>query len=111
MMVLQLQTILLHNNSEISSSLNKYYAYGIRKSFGFDFDPITDILWDTENGPHEYDEVNVVKPSFNSGWLQVMGPISKNDITENELVSFPNSKYADPMFSWLPSLGITDIEI
>jgi glucose/arabinose dehydrogenase len=100
----------INNNNDELLSLNKYYAYGIRNSFGFDFDPITDILWDTENGPHEYDEVNIVKPGFNSGWLQVMGPISKSGITENELVSFPNSKYADPIFSWLPSLGITDIE-
>jgi aldose sugar dehydrogenase len=99
-----------NNNDSSSSPLNKYYAYGIRNSFGIAFDPVTNILWDTENGPHEYDEVNVVKPGFNSGWLQVMGPISKSDITENELVNFPNSKYADPVFSWLPSHGVTDIE-
>ena len=99
----------INNNNEMSS-LNKYYAYGIRNSFGIAFDPVTDILWDTENGPSEYDEVNIVKPGFNSGWNQVMGPISKSDITVDELVNFPNSKYADPVFNWLPSLGITDIE-
>ena len=88
----------INNNNELSS-LNKYYAYGIRNSFGIAFDPVTNILWDTENGPSEYDEVNVVKPGFNSGWLQVMGPISKSGITEDELVNFPNSKYADPVFS------------
>jgi aldose sugar dehydrogenase len=100
---------LINNNNELSS-LNKYYAYGIRNSFGIAFDPVTNILWDTENGPSEYDEVNVVKPGFNSGWLQVMGPISKSKITEDKLVNFPNSKFADPVFSWLPSIGITDIE-
>ena len=99
----------INNNKELSS-LNKYYAYGIRNSFGIAFDPVTGILWDTENGPSEYDEVNIVKPGFNSGWHQVMGPISKSDITVDELVNFPNSKYADPVFNWLPSLGITDIE-
>jgi aldose sugar dehydrogenase len=99
-----------NNNDNDLSSLNKYYAYGIRNSFGIAFDPVTNILWDTENGPSEYDEVNVVKPGFNSGWRQVMGPISKSGITEDELVNFPNSKYADPVFSWLPSIGITDIE-
>ena len=98
------------NNNDDISSLNKYYAYGIRNSFGITFDPVTDILWDTENGPSEYDEVNVVKPGFNSGWIQVMGPISKSGITLDKLVNFPNSKYADPVFSWFPSLGITDIE-
>jgi len=99
----------INKNNELLS-LNKYYAYGIRNSFGITFDPVTNVLWDTENGPSEYDEVNLVKPGFNSGWLQVMGPISKSGITENELVNFPNSKYADPVFNWLPSLGITDIE-
>ena len=98
------------NNNDDISSLNKYYAYGIRNSFGITFDPVTDILWDTENGPSEYDEVNVVKPGFNSGWIQVMGPLSKSGITLDKLVNFPNSKYADPVFSWFPSLGITDIE-
>ena len=99
-----------NNNDSDLSSLNKYYAYGIRNSFGIAFDPVTNILWDTENGPSEYDELNVVKPGFNSGWRQVMGPISKSGITEDELVNFPNSEYADPVFSWLPSIGITDIE-
>ncbi len=98
------------NNDDDNLLLNKYYAYGIRNSFGIAFDPITGILWDTENGPSEYDEVNVVKPGFNSGWQQVMGPISKSEITEDELVNFPNSRYADPVFNWLPSIGITDIE-
>ncbi len=99
----------INNNNDLSS-LNKYYAYGIRNSFGITFDPVTNILWDTENGPTEYDEVNVVKSGFNSGWRQVIGPISTSGITEDELVNFPNSKYADPVFSWLPSIGITDIE-
>jgi parallel beta-helix repeat protein len=97
-------------NNNGSPSLDKYYAYGIRNSFGITFDPITGIIWQTENGPTEYDEINIVKPGFNSGWKKVMGPISKSGITEDELVNFPNSKYTDPVFSWFPSLGITDIE-
>jgi glucose/arabinose dehydrogenase len=42
--------------------LNLYYAYGIRNSFGIDFDPVTGNLWDTENGPSWGDEINLVKP-------------------------------------------------
>ena len=34
----------------VSSPANKYFAYGVRNSFGLDFDPITGKLWDTENG-------------------------------------------------------------
>ena len=50
-----------------------HYAYGIRNSFGFDFDPVTGNIWDTENGADYKDELNLVMPGFNSGWSQVMG--------------------------------------
>jgi aldose sugar dehydrogenase len=50
-----------------------YYAYGMRNTFGMDFDPITGDLWDTENGNTFGDEINLVKPGFNSGWSQVAG--------------------------------------
>jgi glucose/arabinose dehydrogenase len=93
------------------ADLSKYYAYGIRNSFGFDFDPLTGILWDTENGPTEYDEINIVIPGFNSGWNRVMGPIGREGITIQDLVQFQGSHYADPVFSWLRSEGITDMEI
>lgn len=51
-----------------SIPLRIYYAYGIRNSFGMDFDPISGNLWDTENGPGNGDEINLVLPGFNSGW-------------------------------------------
>jgi aldose sugar dehydrogenase len=47
--------------------LDMYYAYGIRNSFGIDFDPETGNLWDTENDPSFGDEINLVEPGFNSG--------------------------------------------
>jgi aldose sugar dehydrogenase len=90
--------------------LSKYYAYGIRNSFGMDFDPLTNNLWDTENGPASYDEINLVRPGFNSGWQKIMGPISISGHSEDQLVKFPNSKYADPVFSWKEPVAITDIE-
>ena len=91
-----------------------YYAYGIRNSFGLAIDPISGLLWDTENGDESYDEINIVYPGFNSGWNKIMGPISHSDIEqsdlEEELVVFENSKYADPVFSWEEQIGITDLE-
>jgi glucose/arabinose dehydrogenase len=50
-----------------------YYAYGLRNTFGMDFDPITGNLWDTENGNTFGDEINLVNPGFNSGWSPVAG--------------------------------------
>jgi aldose sugar dehydrogenase len=58
----------------------------------------------------DYDEINVVEPGFNSGWEKLMGPITSSDIEIGELVSFPGSHYSDPVFSFSPSLGLTDIE-
>jgi aldose sugar dehydrogenase len=98
-------------SSDPSDPLSKYYAYGIRNSFGIEFDPVTRQLWDAENGEDVFDEINLVEPGFNSGWKQVMGPIASNPgVSESSLVNFPGSQYADPVFSWSESRGVTDIE-
>jgi glucose/arabinose dehydrogenase len=98
------------SDSAMNDALATYYAYGIRNGFGLDFDPLTGTLWDTENGPADYDEINVVRPGFNSGWQRVMGPIDRTDDELDDLVSFEGSKYSDPSFSWRQAEGITDIE-
>ncbi len=94
------------------ANLSKYYAYGIRNSFGLAIDPVTGTMWDTENGPIRNDEINIVRPGFNSGWQKVMGPIERTNVTaENDLVNFFNStSYANPVFTWGRSIGVTDIE-
>jgi glucose/arabinose dehydrogenase len=111
------------NNSD-SSLIRYYYAYGIRNSFGLAFDPVTGNLWDTENGEDRYDEINLVKPGFNSGWYKIMGPIARNNyddhvgkgdsnsnnISKFELTGLNGSYYTDPLFSWQNPIGITDIE-
>jgi glucose/arabinose dehydrogenase len=93
-------------SSDPADPLSKYYAYGIRNSFGIEFDPVSGKLWDAENGEDVFDEVNLVEPGFNSGWRSVMGPIA-----ESNLVNFPGAQYADPVFSWAESRGVTDITI
>jgi glucose/arabinose dehydrogenase len=90
-------------------NLARYYAYGVRNSFGLAFDPITGALWDTENGPNSYDEINLVLPGFNSGWNKIMGPDSRDPQSLADLVFFPGSHYADPKFSWLSTVGPTAI--
>jgi aldose sugar dehydrogenase len=98
------------NNTNNSRLTPYYYAYGIRNSFGIAFDPVTRILWDTENGEDKYDEINIVKPGFNSGWHKIMGPVSANKMTEKDLISVPGSHYSNPVFSWRYAIGVTDIE-
>jgi glucose/arabinose dehydrogenase len=104
--------------------LNRYYAYGIRNSFGMDFDPVTGDLWDTENGPAFGDEINLVKPGFNSGWREVQSiwrPVyddEAEDYVSGKEVLTPRSdldllnfdgkgKYSDPEFAWEKTIGLT----
>jgi glucose/arabinose dehydrogenase len=98
--------------------LDKYYAYGLRNSFGIDFDPVTGKLWDTENGAACCDEINIVDPGFNSGWRKVQGfwEVRGNtygNIAQNptNLVDFGGKgKYRSPEFVWNNTSGPTAIK-
>jgi aldose sugar dehydrogenase len=90
--------------------LNKYYAYGIRNSFGIDFDPVTGKLWDTENGNWNDDEINLVEPGFNSGWRVIQGMASGEE-DPSDLVEFDGKgRYSDPEFVWITTVGPTALK-
>lgn len=86
-----------------------YYGIGIRNSFGLAVDPITGNLWDTENGPDEYDEINLVPENFNSGWIEIMGP-ANNQTKVDALPKYEDFVYSDPEFSWQKPVAPTGIE-
>jgi len=80
---------------------------GIRNSFGLTIDPVTGFLWDTENGPKNFDEVNLVEEKFNSGWTKIIGP--STDEEQKNLPTNLDFKYSDPEFSWESSVAPTAI--
>lgn len=98
--------------------LSEYYAYGIRNSFGMDFDPLSEKLWDTENGPAYGDEINLVQPGFNSGWNKVQGiwaPRGNNSgevvLSPHDLVTFDGKgKYGAPKFVWYQNVAPTALK-
>lgn len=107
--------------------LNLYYAYGIRNSFGIDFDPITQKLWDTENGPDYGDEINLVEAGFNSGWGKIQGLwepwynatrggdlIAGKEWLNPDPKEFEDfkgkGKYSPPEFVWNQTVGPTQIK-
>jgi glucose/arabinose dehydrogenase len=94
-----------------TSPLDKYYAYGIRNSFGIDYDPITGNIWVTDNGPDFSDELNLVRPGFNGGWKKTMGFSSFDKAFNSTDLEFFNGKgkYYDPIFEWSDSIGVTDL--
>ena len=83
-----------------------YYAIGIRNSYGLSFDPVTGFLWDTENGDIAFDEINLVRKNFNSGWDKLQGPSHDNQENVFPLEEF---EYSDPEFSWEKPVGVTSI--
>jgi aldose sugar dehydrogenase len=99
--------------------LNKYYAYGIRNSYGMDFDPVTGYLWDTENGPNFGDEINLVEQGSNSGWKKIQGIWGLADrgrpgeiVSEpSDLVTFNRTgKYSPPEFIWNNTVAPTALK-
>ncbi|HKU76949.1 MAG TPA: PQQ-dependent sugar dehydrogenase [Pyrinomonadaceae bacterium] len=114
---------------QVANNVRKVFAYGIRNSFGMDFDPISGALWTQENGDDAFDEINRVMPGFNGGWIQAMGPVSRIDEFRAIEMSYgagnlqqlrwppsniqtspqqallqmgmlPGAQYVDPEFSW-----------
>ncbi|HEX8337007.1 MAG TPA: PQQ-dependent sugar dehydrogenase, partial [Pyrinomonadaceae bacterium] len=109
-------------------NIHRVFAYGVRNSFGMDFDPAGGHLWTQENGDDAFDEINRVEAGFNGGWAQLMGPSSRvaefksievargNSLQQNRwppsniadtaaealarLYVLPGSKYTEPEFSW-----------
>lgn len=102
--------------------VNLYFAYGIRNSFGIDFDPLTGNLWDTENGPDYGDEINLAEPGSNSGWDEVQGiwpgnyeevptKVSKTLLVPENLLDFGGeSNYSLPELTWADTIGPTAIK-
>jgi glucose/arabinose dehydrogenase len=111
------------------ANIQKIYAYGIRNSYGLNFDPLSGDLWENENGDDTFSELNRVEPGMNSGWVQIMGPSSRvaqfkeietsaeffglqqirwppTNIADTEaealsrLFMLPGARFSDPEFSW-----------
>ncbi len=114
---------------EAGANIQKIFAYGVRNSFGMAFDPLSGNLWTEENGDDTFDEINFVRPGFNGGWVQIIGPSERiadyksietspryfglqqvrwppTLIADNpddaiaSLFMLPGAQYTEPRFSW-----------
>jgi glucose/arabinose dehydrogenase len=93
------------------------------------FDPVSGTLWEQENGDDSFSELNRVPAGFNSGWIQVMGPLRRlpeyreienspqflglqqlrwppsniaptPEQAARRLLRLPGSRFDDPRFAW-----------
>ena len=119
----------IEENPQVTANLPKVFSYGLRNSFGFDFDPKSGNLWLEQNGDDTFTELDLVLPGMNGGWIQVMGPLARIDqfkliettmfggnlqqlrwpptnIADSpeealaRMVMLPGAQYSDPEFSW-----------
>jgi glucose/arabinose dehydrogenase len=119
----------IEENPQVTANLHKVFSYGLRNSFGFDFDPRSGNLWLEQNGDDAFTELGLVQPGMNGGWIQVMGPLARIDqfkliettmfggnlqqsrwppmnIADSpeealaRMVMLPGAHYSDPEFSW-----------
>ena len=79
----------------------RIWAYGIRNSIGFAFDPQNARLWESENGPACNDEVNRIVKGGNHGW----GP---NENCPNTNNSGPTPRIL-PKHTFASTVGLTGL--
>ncbi len=96
---------------EVGANIQKIFAYGLRNGFGMAFDPVSGDLWEQENGDDSFSEINRVRPGFNSGWVQIMGParrIRQFKQIETTVTPMPPDPFAETYFGlqqlrWSPT--------
>jgi glucose/arabinose dehydrogenase len=89
---------------QIGANLQKTFSYGIRNSFGMDFDPLSGRLWQQENGEDAFDEINRVDAGMNSGWIHLAGPSSRvGEFRQIETTSLHHEDFPNlQQFRWGP---------
>lgn len=118
-------------------ALEKIFVYGVRNSFGYDWEPQTGDFWLEANGQASYDEITKHQPGDNSGWVQIMGPLARfedykaleidterkldapsfppenlaanAEEAQSRLTMLPGSSYRDPSFSWRYAVAPTSL--
>jgi aldose sugar dehydrogenase len=86
--------------AEIGTNVQMIFSYGHRNSFGMDFDPYSGNLWLQENGDDSFSELNRVPAGMNSGWVQIMGPVSR--IHQFKQIETTPPFYGLQQIRWLP---------
>ena len=80
-------------------------AFGLRNVFGFDFDPATDHLWVSDNGPECNDEIDPIVVGGNYGWGPNETCLTPPDPPANTNQDGPAPRL--PAWWWATTIGPT----
>jgi glucose/arabinose dehydrogenase len=81
------------------------FSIGHRVPLGLAFNPYTNELWETENGPNGGDELNVIKAGRNYGWPIVSYGRDYNGPRFSP--TLPGME--DPLVFWVPSIATSGL--
>jgi glucose/arabinose dehydrogenase len=81
------------------------WSYGHRNGQGLVFHPATGVLYETEHGPSDNDEVNIIRRGGNYGWPTVHG-FCDDDIGSERAFCRAHD-VIEPLAAWTPTIAIT----
>ena len=84
---------------------NATWSYGHRNSQGLVFHPATGVLYETEHGPSDNDEVNIIRRGGNYGWPNVHGMCDDDSGPERDFCR--RNSVVEPLAVWTPTVAIT----
>jgi cytochrome c2 len=97
--------VLIH----VDEATSETFSIGHRNEQGLYIDPKGDI-WETEHGPQGGDELNRLEQGANYGWpLVTYGTDYYSLIWPLSKTQGRHDGYREPVFSWVPSIGVSNL--
>jgi glucose/arabinose dehydrogenase len=83
------------------------WTIGHRNGQGLVAHPRTGVLYETEHGPGDNDEVNIIERGRNYGWPDVRGACDEN--SEREFCR--KNRVIEPLTAWTPTVAISGADL
>jgi glucose/arabinose dehydrogenase len=83
------------------------WSWGHRNGQGLVVHPVTGVIYETEHGPGDNDEVNIIQRGRNYGWPDVHGAC--DDATERDFCR--QHQVVEPLTSWTPTVAISGADL
>ena len=81
------------------------WSYGHRNPQGLVFHPTTGVLYETEHGPGDNDEVNIIRRGANYGWPDVHGRCDDDVGAERDFCR--RHSVVEALVTWTPTIAPT----
>lgn len=83
------------------------YAMGIRASQGLTLNSASGVIWFSEHGSRQGDEINILRAGANYGWpVRTTGAYRNEDYVPPSL---DNRTYTDPVYAWAETTAPTGL--